>query len=168
MLIFSEQLTADCFFFFFFLLHHWALAYNQLQGFQAVLLTDLELSVSLSESLLHFPTPCTFPVKRCSRSLQLAGGGASLRLLLSRELCHCPVAYQTLHCHYDEFARLIFCLWWWTFGCIFFFFPGGSLCLQINLDLTFKTKTSFYFWVVLLMSVSILCQFQCYLVSFLI
>lgn len=50
----------------------------------------------------------------------------------------------------------------------FFFFPGGSLCLQINLDLTFKTKTSFYFWVVLLMSVSILCQFQCYLVSFLI
>lgn len=109
MLIFSEQLTADCFFFFF-LLHHWALAYNQLQGFQAVLLTDLELSVSLSESLLHFPTPCTFPVKRCSRSLQLAGGGASLRLLLSRELCHCPVAYQTLHCHYDEFARLIFCL----------------------------------------------------------
>lgn len=109
MLIFSEQLTADCFFFFF-LLHHWVLAYNQLQGFQAVLLTDLELSVSLSESLLHFPTPCTFPVKRCSRSLQLAGGGASLRLLLSRELCHCPVAYQTLHCHYDEFARLIFCL----------------------------------------------------------
>ena len=60
MLIFSEQLTADCCFFFF-LLHHWGLAYNQLQGFQAVLLTDLELSVSLSESLLHFPTPCTFP-----------------------------------------------------------------------------------------------------------
>ena len=75
---------------------------------------------------------------------------------------------RQLHCHYNEFARLIFCLWWWTFGCIFFYFPGGCLCLQINLDLTFKTKTSFYFWVVLLMSVSILCQFQCYLVSFLI
>ena len=78
---------------------------------------------------------------------------------------------RQLHCHYNGFARLIFCLWWWTFGCIFFFFffqEGVSLCQQINLDLTFKAKTFFYFWVVLLISVSILCQFQCYLVSFLI
>lgn len=61
MLICSEQLIAD-----FFLLCHWALASNELQTFQAMPLTDLELSVSFSESLLHFPTPCAFLVKRCS------------------------------------------------------------------------------------------------------
>lgn len=48
----SEQLIAD-----FFLLRHWALAQNQLQAFQVVPLTDLELSVSFSESLLHFFHP---------------------------------------------------------------------------------------------------------------
>ena len=60
MLISSEQLIADFF--------AASLGFGILPtpGVSGNAFNDLELSVSFSESLLHFSTPCTFLVKRCS------------------------------------------------------------------------------------------------------
>ena len=52
---------------------------------------------------------------------------------------------KQLHWHYNEFAELIFVSIDEHLAAIFFFFQEGIfLYLQINLDLTFKAKTSFY------------------------
>lgn len=121
MLIFSEQLTADCCWFFFCcIIGRWHITNSK--GFrQCFWLIWSFLSHSVNSSFI-FPPPAHFLLRdiHVPCSWQVEGRASDCSLAESSVTVLWFI--RQLHCHYNEFARLIFCLWWWTFGCIFFFF----------------------------------------------
>lgn len=123
-LIFSEQLTADCCWFlgFFFLLHHWRWRITNSKGFRKCFwLIWSFLSHSANRSFI-FPPPAHFLLRDvhvpCSWQVEWRASDCPS----AESSVTVPWFIRQLHCHCNEFARLIFCLWWWTFGCVFFFF----------------------------------------------
>ena len=125
MLIFSEQLTADCCLFFFFCCIIGRGHITNSKGFrQCFWLIWSFLSHSVNRSFI-FPPPAHFLLRdiHVPCSWQVEGRASDCSLAESSVTVLWFI--RQLHCHYNEFARLIFCLWWWTFGCIFFFFQEG-------------------------------------------